>query len=319
MGKQLIIKGADFSENGFRTSNFIDVALSSGGTNPYNIYLLPTPLTYDSGTNSFPAVPNDAVPKAFTADGSVDIDNNNIVSFLCGRNTTDNSPINIKSLEVYFNKYAVANMNQSCIGINADVVDLRGVKFASNVNTKKMFLSSSIAELKMPDLEIDGAENMFWNYCNSKTDVNASFTFIKKLKGICKQMFCYLKCATADFSGMDVTGVTDFDNAFKNSTLREINIADWAVQTTARVNSMFEGCTNLVTLHLDNWNCNPSSSSLSNAMFVNTPSLTTVFVTNCSSTIKTWLIGKLNSSTAGGSSNWVESTVSGKAALVKGS
>jgi hypothetical protein len=318
MGKKLIIKGANFSENGFRTSNVIDVKLLADGTNPYKFYFLPTALTYISNVNTDPELPNDAVANSVSADGTVNINSSNFVSFLFGKNTTDKVNNNIKSLSVNYNKNTINDANQMFISFTADVVDLRGVKFGKDFNANKMFARTSIADLRMPDVEINGAAYMFYNYCALKQNVHGDFRFIKKVKGNCVQMFRFLKCTTADFSGIDISGITDGSSMFESCTMAEIDLSTWAFPADVNLNSLFSGCTNLITLHIDKWVASADSGIKYNSLFTNCNALTKVFVSECSSAAKTFLIGKLNTASAGGSSNWVESTEGGKAVLVPG-
>lgn len=318
MGRKLIIVGADFSENGFRTSNVVNIELKNDGTIPYKFYLLPTPLTYESNVNPRPVVPGDAILKSVSADGGVNIDSGTYVSFLFGRNQTDDHIIYIKSLTANYNKNIVNDANQSLMYINADVVDLRGIKFGDEINANKMFSGSSIADLKMPDVVINGANNMFYNYCNERTNVHQSFSFIKQIKGTANSIFKYLKCASADFSGIDVSQATDLQHAFQNNTLSEIDLSTWTFPHV-RMSSMFENAANLKTLHLDKWDISADNGVLYIGLFRGCSALTTVYVTECSANAKTWLLTQLNAQEAGGSTNWTESTVDGKAALVGGS
>ena len=318
MGKKIIVLGADFSANGFNTANIVNIQLKSGETNPYKLYFLPTPLTYDSNVNTMPEAPNDAVLESIYSDGEYNIGGSNYLSFLFGRDSTDVDKKTVDYIGVNYDSQTIDDVNQSFMGIIAGTIDLRGVKFGTSVDARKMFAHSTFDNLLMPDMDIYGANYMFYNYCSEKTGIHADFSFIKKLGGDCQRMFNFLKCDTADFGAPDLTGGTDFMNLFRQSTMEEIDLSGW-VFPNVRLGALFYGCSKLKTIHLDNWLVSADDGAKYASIFDGCTLLEKVFVTNCSAGAKTWLLTQLNTQTAGGVTNWTESTVDGKACLIHGS
>lgn len=316
MGKKLIIKGADFSANGMRTGNVVILKLASGGTNPYHLYFLPTELTTAGGTNTLPVVPSDAVLNTVTEDGEILINSNNYKSFIFGMNTTDSNDISVKELSCSYDE-SINDIRSAFIGVNADVVDLRGMNFGTDCDCRLMFRTASIKTLLMPDLYLgDKTSNMFYNFNSDNVQGTLDLSFIKKINSI-NTTFTFLKGSSVNFGSPDTSELIDSASAFSRCALQVIDLSGWDFSHITSCYRMFENCSNLKNLHLDNWK--NDSATYYNNMFDGTTNLTTVFVTNCNSSQKTWLLARLNGSTAGGSSNWVEGTVSGKAALVKGS
>lgn len=314
MGKKLIILGADFSENGIRTSNVVNVEMIEGGTNPYNFYFLPTALSTPDLYTS-PTMPGDAVANEVTEDGDIAI-NSAYTSFYAGRTYGMSENVRLKSLNVNYNKSSIADFTQSFRGTYLNALDLRNISFANGVNCRYMFALADIIDLKMPDIVVGNATYMFYNF-NSVNNAPTDFSFIKKITGVMANMFHYLKASSANFKGIDVSEATNMNDVFLECKLDDIDISTWVNSSMTHCGSMFKN-TLARTLHLDNWEKTVADWASSD-MFVGANNLTTVFVTNCSSTVKTWLLGKLNGASAGGSNNWIESTVDGKAALVKGS
>lgn len=315
MGKKLIIKGADFSANGMRIDNVVNVLLKQGGTNPYVCYFLPTPaeLVYD--VNTFPTPPADAIAKSLAKDGDIEINNDNIQSFIFGQAAGDSGYKAISELSVSYNKQ-IANMAQSFMLVTADTLDLRGMNFASGLNAMKMFNGATIKHILANNLEIDNARAMFYNFGNQDTMADYSLAFIKKITGDCTNAYQYVKGHSVDFGEVDLSSASVYNSMFYYCQLTKIDLSKWTFNNSpTHAISMFQNTPNLAELHLDNWNARPGFYT---NMFSNTPNLAKVFVSNCTSESKTWLIARLNENTAGGSSNWVESSEGGKAVLVHG-
>lgn len=315
MGKRLIIKGADFSANGIRIDNIVNVLLKQGGTNPYVCYFLPTPAGIVDNVNTYPTPPADAILNSIAEDGGIEINNDNIQSFIFGVAAGDVGYKVISELSVSYNKQ-IANMAQAFMLVNADTLDLRGMNFASGLVASKMFDGATIKHILANDLEISNARTMFYNFGNHDTMADYSLAFIKKITGDCTNAYQYLKGRNVDFGEVDLSLANIYNTMFKFCQLTKIDLSKWTFNNSpTHAMNMFEGTTNLVELHLDNWNASPRYYS---GMFKTTPNLAKVFVSNCTSESKTWLIARLNENTAGGSSNWVESTEGGKAVLVPG-
>lgn len=315
MGKKLIIKGADFSANGMRIDNIVNVLLKQGGTNPYVCYFLPTPATIVDSPNTLPTPPEDAILNSIAEDGDIEINNDNFQSFIFGRVVGDSSFKVISELSVSYNK-RIANMAQAFMGLNADTLDLRGMNFASGLIAQKMFDGATVKHILANDLEISNARTMFYNFGASDTMADYSLAFIKKITGDCTSAYHYVKGHNVDFGEVDLSLASVYNSMFAYCQLTKIDLSKWTFNNSAtHVISMFSNTPNLIELHLDNWNAKPNFNS---TMFANTPNLAKVFVSNCTNESKTWLIARLNENTAGGSSNWVESTEGGKAVLVRG-
>jgi uncharacterized protein YjbI with pentapeptide repeats len=320
MGKKLIIKGADFSVNGMRTGNVVNVKLATGGTNPYKLYFLPTELSDYGSTLNPPVLPSDAVENSISMDGDVLINSQTYKSFLFGRNTTGQTTSVIKELICSYDE-EITDFKSAFYGVNADKVDLRGLNFSTDCSYKFLFANASIKEVLMPDLYINAAINrMFYNFNVDNPTGTLDISFIKKVYTI-NNAFSHLYGAFVNFGSPDTSTLDDTSSAFQYCHLQTINLSGWDFSNVNNCYNMFDGCENLKILHLDNWKNDLSGVSSSHYanMFTTTPNLTTVFVTNCNSSQKSWLLARLNECTAGGSTNWVESTVDGKAALVKGS
>lgn len=315
MGKRLIIKGADFSVNGMRIDNIVNVLLKQGGTNPYSCYFLPTPAEIVDDVNICPTPPSDAIAKSLAEDGDIEINNDNIQSFIFGQAAGDSSYKVISKLSVSYNK-PISNMAQAFMLLNADTLDLRGMNFARGLIAQKMFDGATIKHILAKDLEISNARNMFYNFGASDTQADYSLAFIKKITGDCTGIYKYLKGHSVDFGEADLSLASVYNSMFLNCQLTKIDLSKWTFNNSpTHAVEMFANTSNLAELHLDNWNARPGFYT---AMFSNTPNLAKVFVSNCTSESKTWLIARLNENTAGGSSNWVESTEGGKAVLVHG-
>lgn len=140
---------------------------------------------------------------------------------------------------------------------------------------------------------------------------------------------------------LDVANVTDFTNAFMEcSSLQQLSIKDWTIGSNVITTSMFSGAgmthldvscftslygnvndmfklRNWNTIHLDNLN-DVSAVTSSDNFFSNTvsgtPKVTIANVTN--EAVKTFLKSKLDAVSAGGSSDWQETTVDGVLCLV---
>ena len=315
MGKKLIIKGADFSVNGMRIDNIVNVLLKQGGTNPYVCYFLPTPAEIVEDPNTLPTPPADAILNSLTEDGSIEINNNNIQSFIFGETAGDSSVKVISELSVSYYKQ-IANMAQSFMAMTADTLDLRGVNFASGLIAQKMFAHSTFKHILANDLEISNARTMFYNFGSQDTQADYSLAFVKKITGDCTSAYQYVKGHSVDFGEVDLSLASVYNSMFLFCQLTKIDLSKWTFNNSpTHAIDMFKGTPNLAELHLDNWNARPTYYA---NMFANTPNLAKVFVSNCTSESKTWLIARLNENTAGGSSNWVESTEGGKAVLVPG-
>lgn len=315
MGKRLIIKGADFSANGMRINNIVNVLLKQGGTNPYVCYFLPTPAECVQDVNTFPTPPADAILNSLTEDGDMEINNDNIQSFIFGRTAGGSGLKVISELYVSYNKQ-IADMAQSFMNLVADTLDLQGMNFASGLVAQKMFDGATIKHILADDLEISNARAMFYNFGNQDTTADYSLAFIKKITGDCTGAYQYVKGHSVDFGEVDLSSANVYNSMFYYCQLTKIDLSKWTFNNSpTHAISMFENAKNLVELHLDNWNARPTYYS---NMFANTPYLAKVFVSNCTSESKTWLIARLNENAAGGSSNWVESTEGEKAVLVPG-
>lgn len=315
MGKKLIIKGADFSVNGMRIDNIVNVLLKQGGTNPYVCYFLPTPAEIVYDVNTCPTPPADAILNSIVEDGDIEINNDNIQSFIFGQVAGQDSYKAISKLSVSYNKQ-IANMAQAFMLFTADTLDLRGMNFAGGLNTMKMFDGATIKHILANDLEISNAREMFYNFGNHDTMADYSLAFIKKITGDCTNAYKFVKGHSVDFGEVDLSLANVYNTMFDYCQLTKIDLSKWTFNNSpTHAISMFANTPNLAELHLDNWNARPDFYS---GMFANTPNLAKVFVSNCTSESKTWLIARLNENTAGGSSNWVESTEGGKAVLVPG-
>ena len=310
MGKRLIVPGADFSANGFKTENFMDVELANGV--PFKFYFFPTAPADAGDVNNYPTIPNDAVLNTVSDDGIFGISGNYAsFGFFFGNAIED-----VDSVAISYDK-TLTDAKYICSRMRARIIDLRGLSFGtSQINAAKMFLSADIGTLKMPDMYISDANNMFYNFNVNYYNAEIDFSFIKKVGSTVKEMFKYCHTRHIDLRGVDVSSVTIFNNCFEKSDAIEINLADWDFSHGNYGLSMFNSNPNLSTIHLDNFNNTTGNFAVN---FGSCPRLTTVFVTNASVAAKTILLNNLNSASAGGSSNWVESTVEGKAALVKGS
>lgn len=313
MGKSLLIKGADFSVNGMKVNNVVNVELATGGTNPYVFFFLPTPFTYIENVNTDPTLPGDAVTKSVNQDSAVDIEGN-FNAFGFGRVSGDSTYKTIKKISAAYSSQ-LSDAYACCRGLFADEIDLRGLSFSPGIVSSGMFALASVSTLKMPDMEVASARNMFYNFCHSHRDADIDFSFLKKVTSDLTSMFSYLKCRTAIFKNMDTSSATVFNSAFIYCQMEEVDLSTWTFAAATHVISMFSTCPNLKTIHLDSLS---KTISYYTNMFASCPALTTVYVTNCSSAVKTWLIARLNEASAGGSSNWTESTIGGKAALIKG-
>lgn len=311
MGKSLIIPGADFSANGIRVGNVINVVV--GETIPFNVYLLPTASTYESAASTYPTVPNDAVLRAVSEDGEIEA-NSDYASILVGR-IAGGAVQEVSEVAINYN--GPLDVRQAFMGLYIDMLDLSGINFGSgNVNLSKFCAASKIGTLTMPQINVSDMKYAFYNYqAVADADATPSFAFIKKVSGTMESAFEYYKRKYADVSGIDVSSVTNFQYTFRNSSLEVIDLSTWHIDSATVINGMFNGCSKLKAIHLDNFNCQPGYKLLT---FSNTPLLEKVFVTNCSSEVKTYLLTALNNNTAGGASNWTEGTVDGKACLVKG-
>lgn len=310
MGKRLIVPGADFSANGFKTENFVDVKLSNGI--PFKFYFFPTAPADTGSVYTDPTVPNDAVLNTVSADGIVGISGNYAsFGFFFG-----NGVEYVDSIIISYDK-TLTDAKYICDRLKAEKIDLRGLSFGtSQINAANMFRGADIGTLKMPDMYISDANNMFYNFNVNHYNAEIDFSFIKKVGSTVKEMFKFCRTRYIDLRGVDVSTVTVFNNCFQQSDAIEINLADWDFSHGNYGLAIFNICPNLTTIHLDNFN---NTTGNFGANFGNCPRLTTVFVTNSSAAAKTILLNELNTNSAGGSSNWVEGTVDGKAALVKGS
>ena len=309
MGKKLVIKGVDFSTNGFRTGNMVNVTIGGEGTNPYALYFLPTAIAADQPKpNDAIVIPNDAVSNVLSADGEVNI-NTAYQSFLFAQS---NALTVLDELIVDYNKSEIDKAVQMFSTMSINKLDMRGVSFARNCNINCMFAGADISELKMPDMYVYQARNAFYNF-NNTTNAPADFSFIKEVNWDLTTMFQYLKATTAIFNGIDVSRATIFNSTFRYSVIDEIDLSAWTFESMTHCITMFEHA-KARTIHLDNLSKTVGAVYCSN-MFNDTPNLVAVFVTNCSAEVKTWLLGLLNGVSAGGSNNWSETTVGGKAAL----
>lgn len=313
MGKKIVISGADFSQNGFRTDNVVQVEMDSNSTNPYKVYFLPTALTSPSPYTD-PTMPDDAVEKVFNEDGQILI-GDEYASLYFGIISGETGNRKIKELTAAYSRSTISNFNQCCRGITAERVDLGGIHFADGVNASCMFSSSDIKELLMPQMVVGDASYMFYNF-NYARKTPSDFSFIKKVTGSMANMFQYLRSTQAVFNGIDVSAVTNFNDCFRYCELDDIDLSEWKPTAGVNFGDTFNACL-ARTIRLDNWNISIAGWA-SSGMFANTNNLIRVFVTNCTTTVKNNLIGILNASNAGGSSNWVESTEGGKAVLVPG-
>lgn len=316
MGKSLIIPGADFSANGIKVGNIINVVV--GETIPFNVYLLPTAADYEIGPQSVPTVPNDAVTCALSDNADVEL-NAVYASILVGQVYGDPDTENKNAFEVVVNYNRALDVRQAFMCIDLETLDLSGVNFGNNaVDLSKFCACSSIHNLIMPEINVSNMKFAFYNLQAPTGVETAPFTFgfIKKVTGTMESAFEYFKYKFADFSGIDVSSVTAFTYCFRRSYLEVIDLSTWHIDSATNISGMFYNCSKLKTLHLDNFNCQPTYAVI---IFSGTTLLEKVFVTNCSSDVKTNLLSKLNEDNAGGSSNWTESTVDGKACLVKGS
>ena len=315
MGKKLIIKGADFSVNGMRIDNVVNVLLKQGGANPYVCYFLPTPAEIVYDVNICPTLPSDAIAKSLAEDGDIEINNDNIQSFIFGQVAGQNSYKVISELSVSYNKQ-IANMDQAFMLVTADTLDLRGMNFVGGLNAVKMFDGATIKHILAKDLEISEARSMFYNFGNQDTQADYSLAFIKKITGDCTNAYQFVKGHSVDFGEVDLSLASVYNTMFNYCQLTKIDLSKWTFNNSpTHAINMFANTPNLAELHLDNWNARPGFYT---GMFANTPNLAKVFVSNCTSESKAWLIARLNENTAGGSSNWVESTEGGKAVLVHG-
>lgn len=312
MGKKIIVRGADFSLNGFLADNYVQLTMNSESTNPYKIYYLPTALS--SPIDTFPSMPNDAIEKSFTNSGQLDI-NEQYASLYCGRLNGESIYRRIEKIEIAYSRSIMSDINQAFRGIVANTLDLSGLVLSEGVNCNRLFYNSDIKELIMPNIIVGNATKMFYNL-NSINHNPVDFSFIKKVTGSMADMFHYLKAIRATFNGIDVSAVTNYNDCFRYCELDDIDLSEWKPTAGVNFGDTFNGCL-ARTIHLDNWNISIAGWA-SSGMFANTNNLTRVFVTNCTTTVKNNLIGILNTSNAGGSSNWAESSEGGKAVLVPG-
>lgn len=309
MGKKLVIKGADFSTNGFRTGNMVNVAIGSEGTNPYTLYFLPTAIAADlPGPNDAIVIPNDAVSNVLSADGEVNI-NTAYQSLLFAQS---NANTKLDELVVAYDKSEISKAVQMFRSMTIGKLDMRGVSFARGCSINAMFVSADIMDLKMPDMYVASARYAFYNF-NNANYAPVDFSFIKEVTSDLTNMFQYLKATTAVFNGIDTSKAAVFNSCFAYSVIDEIDLSAWTFESMTHCLYMFEHA-KARTIHLDNFS-KTVSAIYSNNMFSDTPNLTTVYVTNCSAEVKTGLLGLLNGVSAGGSNNWSETTVGGKAAL----
>lgn len=246
-----------------------------------------------------------------------------------------NSLTGTRAVEYFINKCTSLENVTILEDFNAPLLsDIRYMFVTSgiiSINGLKHLIKSSITNMS----------TLFYN-CQSLKEVDLTGCDTSNVT-IFTSMFknCVLLNSIIGINELDTHSVTNFSEMFYLCTsLRYLSIKDWVISSGAVTTGMFSDATIIElnancftslygnvdnmfkltgwnTIHLDNLN-DVSGVTSSNNLFSNsvssTPKVTINNVTNES--VKTFLKSKLNAVSAGGSSDWHESTIGGVLCLV---
>ena len=278
MGKKLIIKGADFSANGFVP--FWGVGIVIRGNYAFRIINTLSDVEGDVGSDS----------TLVRVDSDTEINLEPCKGLMFGQNNIDGTIYcnNAESIHVK-TKTPLQTANSMFLGISAESINMKYQRFDVSADGKFTFKNAKVDTLNLQGGFPIGTDCFKDAQITGVLDISNA-VLKGKLNGTGSNSDINVTCNKLIARNLNIGSSTNMNQMLFNNYSQEIDLSYIDTSSVTHANSAFQGCT-MHTLHLNGWDTTNIWSY--GGMFLGCQYLTTVYVNDCSESTKSFIKERL--------------------------